>query len=104
MICRVTLLDNWKMKSKFKISLQHPSLEIQKMYLVADKELQKKELKLFEKFSRVPFSLMSVKDVSDLIYRKVDKFYDRSFRPNWRSIFDGQLSNPLEYHVHWRRP
>ena len=47
---------------------------------------------------------MTVKEISDLIYRKVDKFYDLEFPPNWRSIFDGQLNNPLDIHVHWRRP
>ena len=104
LICKVKLLDGWKMKSKFKFSLANPSREIQKQYIVADKERHKQELQLFEKYIKMPLQLMTVKEISDLIYRNVDKFYDLEFPPNWRSIFDGQLNNPLDIHVHWRRP
>ena len=26
------------------------------------------------------------------------------FQPNWKSIYNGQITNTLDIYVHWRRP
>lgn len=47
---------------------------------------------------------MTIQQISDIISGKIEKFYDLEFTPNWRSIYDGGMHNPLDVYVHWRRP
>lgn len=59
------------------------------MYIQKDKDKQSQELKLFEKFLKFPFHIMPIQQISDTLNRKIDKFYDLEFPPNWKSIHDG---------------
>ena len=110
-LAKIVLLDNWKLKSKFKFTLHNPPRDKQEKFIRADKNLLVTQylafLKAFKKdtfvlpFEKIPLPALKTK----LMNGKSDKkFIDLSFLPRRASIYDPALENPFDIIVHWRRP
>ena len=92
------LSDNWKLKSKFKFTLQNPPTDKQEKFIKKDKDLLLEQYFAFIKaFKRdtfiLPFEKLSLPILkAKLLNGKNDKkFIDLSFLPRKASIFDPSI-------------
>ncbi len=114
-VAKVILKDNWKLKSKFKLTMNVPEKQIQYNYIVNDEKKLEKEIKdYYEYFENIPFEFLTKEEIeeklntiSNTIGNQI-KFIDMDFIPNDDAVinskYDENMKDYLDYIIHWRRP
>ena len=108
-VAKVILKDNWKLKSKFKLTMGIPEKAAQIKYIEKDEKKLKNFIESTEsKLKNIPFELMSINDINTELKNLNTKFIDLNFPPCDAGVvdskYDENLKNFLEYIIHWRRP
>ena len=108
-VAKIILKDNWKLKSKFKLTMGIPDKSIQSKYIEKDEENLKNHLNEAErKLKKIPFEFLSPEEINNQLNNLNIKFFDLDFMPCDNSVinikYDENLKNFLEYIIHWRHP
>ena len=108
-VAKVILKDNWKLKSKFKLTMGIPDKSIQLKYIEKDELNLKNHLNEAEKkLKKIPFEFLSPEEINNQLNNLNIKYFDLDFMPNDNSVinnkYDENLKNFLEYIIHWRHP
>ena len=108
-VAKVILKDNWKLKSKFKLTMGIPEKPAQMKYIEKDEKKLKNQIDLIEpKIKNIPFEFMTIDEINSELKRLKTNFIDINFLPCDNSVinskYDENLKNFLEYVIHWRRP
>ena len=108
-VAKVILKDNWKLKSKFKLTMGIPEKSIQQKYIKEDYEnLEKNLQKSKQLLNKIPFEFLSQEEIETHLKNLNTKFIDIDFPPNDNAVinnkYDENLKNYLEYLIHWRTP
>ena len=108
-VAKVILKDNWKLKSKFKLTMGIPDKSIQSKYIQKDEQNLKIHLEEAEKkLKNIPFEFLTPEEINNQLNNLNIKFIDLDFRPNDNSVlntkYDENLKNFLEFIIHWRHP
>ena len=108
-VAKVILKDNWKLKSKFKLTMGIPDKSIQSKYIEKDELNLKNHLNEAEKkLKKIPFEFLSPEEINNQLNNLNIKYFDLDFMPNDNSVinnkYDENLKNFLEYIIHWRHP
>ena len=108
-VAKVILKDNWKLKSKFKLTMGIPEKPAQMKYIEKDEKKLKNQIDLIEpKIKNIPFEFMTIGEINSELKRLKTNFIDINFLPCDNSVinskYDENLKNFLEYVIHWRRP
>ena len=108
-VAKVILKDDWKLKSKFKLTMGVPEKAVQDKYVQKDEERLRKEIEDFRsEFVNVPFEHLNVDEINNLLSKSSKKFIDLNFVPSDDAVinerYDESIKNYLEYVIHWRRP
>ena len=108
-VAKVILKDNWKLKSKFKLTMGIPEKSAQIKYIEKDEKKIKNQIETFEsKLKKIPFEFMNINEINTELKNLNTKFIDVDFLPCDNSVintkYDDNLKNFLEYVIHWRRP
>ena len=108
-VAKVILKDNWKLKSKFKLTMGIPDKSIQSKYIEKDELNLKNHLNEAEKkLKKIPFEFLTPDEIYNQLNNLNIKFYDLDFMPCDNSVinnrYDENLKNFLEYIIHWRHP
>jgi calpain-15 len=108
-VARVILKNNWKLKSKFKLTMNVPSKDIQNSYVENDEKLLHEEMgKLKKVLKNLPIEIMTKDRIENELEKAKLKFIDLDFPPNddamVNSRFDANLKDIFDYVIHWRRP
>ena len=108
-IAKILLKENWKLKTKFKLSLGIPEKVLQDKY-IENYELKINELlrQANQKLNLIPFAHMNINDINNILNSLNFNFIDTNFPPNdismFNNIFPDIIKNSLDYVIHWRRP
>ena len=97
-IGKILLKNNWKLKTKYKITLEIPSKGIQYQYIENDENFV-----LFSK-NNIPFEFLSQNEINKKLKELNTKFIDVEFPPLDESITNDEYNLNLDYIIHWRRP
>ena len=105
-VAKIFLKNNWKLKTKYKISLEIPSKGIQYQYIEKDEKKIHQNLENFMLFSRqnFPFEFLSQNEINKKLKELNTKFIDIEFPPLDESIINNEYNLNLDYIIHWRRP
>ena len=108
-VAKVILKDNWKLKSKFKLTMGIPEKPAQIKYIEKDEKKIKNMIDTTEsKLKNIPFEFMTIDEINSELKKLNTKFIDINFLPCDNSVinskYDENLKNFLEYVIHWRRP
>ena len=110
-IAKILLQNNWKLKIKYKISLEIPSKGIQYQYIEKDEKKIHQNLENFFIFSKnnIPFEFLSQNEINKKLKELNAKFIDIEFPPIDESIINKEYNLNinilnLDYIIHWRRP
>ena len=108
-VAKVILKDNWKLKSKFKLTMGIPEKSAQIKYIEKDEKKIKNMIDTTEcKLKNIPFEFMTIDEINSELKKLNTKFIDINFLPCDNSVinskYDENLKNFLEYVIHWRRP
>ena len=108
-VAKVILKDNWKLKSKFKLTMGIPDKSVQSKYIEKDELNLKNHLNEAEKkLKKIPFEFLTPDEIYNQLNNLNIKFYDLDFMPSDNSVinnrYDENLKNFLEYIIHWRHP
>ena len=108
-VAKVILKDNWKLKSKFKLTMGIPEKAAQMKYIEKDeKELKNKIEAMEPKLKNIPFEFMTINEINTELKNLNSKFIDINYLPCDNAVinskYDENLKNFLEYVIHWRRP
>lgn len=107
-VARVVLKNNWKLKSKFKLTMNVPEKSIQYTYIQKDeKDLQIKIKKNYNFYKALNLSNLSKEEIEREFNKKGVNFIDISFPPSDDSMvnvrYGEHLKDLFDYIVHWRR-
>jgi calpain-15 len=108
-VARVILKNNWKLKSKFKLTLNIPDKDTQMECIREDKKSLDDEIRRnFHILNKIPTEILTKEEIEAILEREKIKFVDLDFLPNddamVNSIYGENLKDLFEYVVHWRRP
>ena len=108
-VAKVILKDNWKLKSKFKLTMGIPEKSAQTKYIESDEKNLKNLIETNEKnFKKIPFEFLTINEINTELKNLNTKFVDLNFLPSDNAVintkYDENLKNFLEYIIHWRRP
>ncbi len=108
-VAKVILKDNWKLKSKFKLTMGIPDKSIQSKYIEKDEQNLKNHIEEAEKkLKNIPFEFLTPEEVNNQLNNLNIKFIDLDFQPIDNSVinvkYDENLKNFLEFINHWRHP
>ena len=108
-VAKVILKDNWKLKSKFKLTMGIPEKSAQMKYIEKDEKNLRNIIESMEsKLKNIPFELMNINEINTELKNLNTKFIDFNFLPCDNSVinakYDENLKNFLEYVIHWRKP
>jgi len=108
-VARVILGNNWKLKSKFKLTMNVPDRDLQYKYIEEDEQALEELVKKAKKsLNMLPIEIMSREDIEKELEKYNTKYVDLEFLPN-----DDAMVNPtsgdnirelFDYVIHWRRP
>jgi len=108
-VARVILKNNWKLKSKFKLTLNIPDKDTQ-MDCIRDEKKVLEDLirKNYNILNKIPTEILTREEIEVLLEREKIKFIDLDFLPNddamVNPVYGDNLKDLFEYVVHWRRP
>ena len=107
-VAKVILKNNWKLKSKFKLTMSIPDKSIQYNYIQKDEKLLEKNINENKNFlSKIPFEHLSLEEINTELKKKNIKFIDLDFLPSDELVigkYDNSMKEYLDYIIHWRRP
>ena len=108
-VAKVILKDNWKLKSKFKLTMGIPDKSVQSKYIENDElSLKNHMAEAKEKLKKIPFEFLSPEEINNQLKKLRIKYYDLDFMPCDNSVinnkYDENIKNFLEYIIHWRHP
>ena len=108
-VAKVILKDNWKLKSKFKLTMGIPEKSAQIKYIESVEKNLKNLIESNEKkFKKIPFEFLTINEINTELKNLNTKFVDLNFLPCDNAVintkYDENLKNFLEYIIHWRRP
>ena len=108
-VAKVILKDNWKLKSKFNLTMGIPEKSAQIKYIESDEKNLKNLIESNEKkFKKIPFEFLTINEINTELKNLNTKFVDLNFLPCDNAVintkYDENLKNFLEYIIHWRRP
>ena len=108
-VAKVILKDNWKLKSKFKLTMGIPEKAVQMKFIEKDEKKIKNQIDNTQsQLKKIPFEFLSLNEINTELKRLNSKFIDMEFPPCDNSVinikYDENLKNFLEYVIHWRRP
>ena len=105
----VRLKKDWRLKTKFKLSMNLPEISVQHSYIRED-EMNLKDLigRAKTNFTDIPFDLMEDDEIVKELRSSKMNFIDLDFPPQEQSMVmpnnAGKLKEMFDYIVHWRRP
>jgi len=89
-VARVVLRNNWKLKSKFKLTMNVPERELQNKYIEKDEKLIEENIKKGKKaLNNLPIEILSREDIERELDRYNLRYIDLDFLPN-----DDAMVNP----------
>ena len=108
-VAKVILKNDWKLKSKFKLTMNVPDKSIQYSYIMKDDKALEKQIKdNYAKLIQIPFEHLSTEQIESELSKLNIKFIDMDFLPNddavLNSRYDENMKDYLDYIIHWRRP
>jgi calpain-15 len=108
-VARVILKNNWKLKSKFKLTMNVPDKDIQYSYIEKDeKRLEKQIEDGLLKIKDIPFEHLNKEEIDKILDKFQMKFIDLEFLPNDDAMVNPRYGETMkdlfDYVVHWRRP
>jgi len=108
-VARVILKNNWKLKSKFKLTLNIPDKDTQMECIREEKEELENEIgQHYKILNKIPTEILTKEEIEGILNKEKIKFIDLDFLPNDDSmvnpIYGENLKDLFEYIVHWRRP
>ena len=107
-VAKVILKNNWKLKSKFKLTMNVPEKSIQHNYIEKDEKLLLENIKNNRNFlSKIPFEHLSIEEINQELKKQNIKFIDLDFLPSDEIViskYDNTMNEYLDYIIHWRRP
>lgn len=107
-VARVILKNNWKLKSKFKLTMNVPDKDIQRTYIESKENDIKKQIKEYKKqFQNKPLEAIVKEDIENKQYGSNFNFIDIAFPPLDQSMVNSRygenIKDLFDYVVHWRR-
>lgn len=108
-VARVILKNNWKLKSKFKLTLNIPDKDTQMDCIRAERLSLEAEIRQnFQTLNKIPTEILAKEEIEAILARENIKFIDLDFLPNddamVNPVYGDNLKDLFEYVVHWRRP
>ena len=108
-VARVVLKNNWKLKSKFKLTMNVPNKDIQYSYLENEEKLLAAQIEDFKlKTTEISFDHLKREESEDILHQIGAKFIDCDFLPNDQAMihtrYGEAMKEVFDYVVHWRRP
>lgn len=108
-VARVILKNNWKLKSKFKLTLNIPDKDTQMDCIRNERSALEAEIKQnYQILNKIPTEILSKEEIEAILSRENIKFIDLDFLPNddamVNPVYGDNLKDLFEYVVHWRRP
>jgi calpain-15 len=108
-VARVILKNNWKLKSKFKLTMNVPNKDIQNSYVENDeKMLAEQTNKLRKLIKNLPIEILTKDRIENELEKAKMKFIDLDFLPNddamVNSRYGANMKDLFDYVIHWRRP
>jgi calpain-15 len=108
-VARVILKNNWKLKSKFKLTMNIPEKETQMQFIKDDEFKLKRHIQEARDYlSNIPIDTMAREDIERELEKYKLRFLDLDFLPNDDAMVNNRfmenMKDLLDYVVHWRRP
>lgn len=108
-VAKVILKQGWKLKSKFKLTMNVPDKEMQYQYIEQDEALINEQEKVFRQFyENLPLEIMSKDEIEKELAAQKISFIDLDFIPNDDAIvnprYGENMKDLFDYVIHWRRP
>lgn len=108
-VARVILKNNWKLKSKFKLTMNVPSKDIQYSYIEKDeRKLEEQIHKVKRALSKLPLEIMTKEQIEAELEKLKLRFIDLDFLPNDEAMvnsrYGANIKDLFDYAIHWRRP
>jgi calpain-15 len=108
-VARVVLKQGWKLKSKFKLTMNVPDKEMQYSYIEHDEMMIGEQEKVFRQyFENLPLEIMSKEEIEKELGTQKVNFIDLDFLPNDDAIvnprYGENMKDIFDYVIHWRRP
>lgn len=108
-VARVVLKQGWKLKSKFKLTMNVPDKNLQYSYIEDDEKNIENHLNQFKNnYDNLPLELMTKEDIEVELSKEPINFIDIDFLPNDDSIvnprYQENVKELFDYVIHWRRP
>jgi hypothetical protein len=108
-VARVILKNNWKLKSKFKLTMNVPSKDVQNSYIEKDEKLLDAQIEEFRKLTmQISFDHLRKEEAEFELGQLNAKFIDCDFLPNDQAVVHSRYGEAMrevfDYVVHWRRP
>ena len=108
-VARVILKNNWKLKSKFKLTMNVPDKDIQFSYIENDEKSLNNQIKqVEEKLFNLSFEHLSKQEIEGELNKNNMQFIDLDFLPNDEAMVNPRYGESMkelfDYVIHWRRP
>jgi hypothetical protein len=108
-VARVILKNNWKLKSKFKLTLNIPDKDTQMDCIREERKALENEIhQNYQILNKIPTEILAKEEIEAILSRENIKFVDLDFLPNddamVNPVYGDNLKDLFEYVVHWRRP
>ena len=108
-VATVKLRNNWKLKSKFKLTMNVPDKDIQHSYIENDEiKLLNKIRTASNKLKNIPLEHLSKEEIEKDLNRINCQFVDLDYLPNDDAMvhprYEESLKEIFDYIIHWRRP
>ena len=108
-VARVILMQGWKLKSKFKLTMNVPDKEMQYAYIEEDENMiRSQEMEFRQYYENLPLEIMPREDIEKELAQQKINFIDIDFLPNDDAIvnprYGENMKDIFDYVIHWRRP
>ena len=95
-VAKVILKDNWKLKSKFKLTMGIPEKPAQIKYIEKDEKKIKNMIDTTEsKLKNIPFEFMTIDEINSELKKLNTKFIDINFLPCDNSVINSKYDENL---------
>ena len=104
-VAKLLLERNWNLKTKFKFSMQLPTMEMQQKHMAPVLALLDEEIKRTRALERIDCNNITERDLFAHLNANKWQFVDHDFLPNNKSLSENpkEILNRYECIVHWRR-
>lgn len=107
-VAKVILKQGWKLKSRFRLTMNVPDKSLQSQYIEEDeKRIKEHEVVFREYYDSLPLEIMSKEDIEQELSKQQLAFIDLEFLPNDDSVvnprYQENIKEMFDYVIHWRR-